>query len=552
MTTAMPQSTTQPLRVKASARKADAGLAVAVRDLSVRFQSRQGTVVAVDELSLDVPAGQHLAVLGLSGSGKTTLLGCLSGRIKPSAGDVRVDGTTAVIHQDLRLVKQRTALQNVLHGCLGRHNRIVGFPKVEFEQAKRWLQRVGLGRRMYMPVALLSGGEQQRVAIARALMQDPKILLADEPVASLDNVNAKAVMTLLDNIAREEHLTVISVMHDCDLAEAFADRIIGMEHGKLVHDESLNVANSPPDASCQACQVLKQHLLEKQIARLTEDAEADDQTPPHAPTMQEPSDLLLGRLTPWRLAVFGIVAAVVYAWSVVSLDISADSLAGATGAMWKFVAGFFLDMPYELPHLPYGELFMSLVETLQMALVGTTIAVLLSWPMAALAARNVAPMWVLRPMRGLLNAIRTVPSIIWALLFVATVGIGVFAGVLALIAYTIGYLTKFYYEGFESVDPGPPSALTEIGASGLQRFMHAIWPQSMPIIASASIFMLEYNVRAASVLGVVGAGGIGYWMREYISPPSNFPAAFVCLAMLLVVVFILDTLSTRLRARLVD
>jgi len=566
MTTAIHPSTTPttpPTPASTAGHRAEAAPppAIVVRGLCVHYRTRHGAVTAVDHLDLDVPRGQHLAVLGLSGSGKTTLVGCLSGRITPTAGQLRCDGQTAVIHQDLRLVKQKSALENVLHGSLGRqpwYRGIVRFPRHEVDAARRWLTRVGLARRMHMPVARLSGGEQQRVAIARALMQQPTTLLADEPVASLDNVNARAVMNLLDQIAREHRLTVISVLHDCDLAESFADRIISMEHGRLIHDQLVGAADGSPDASCNGCRVLKQHLTTKQLARLEagdsaqRDGEAGDASSEADGTGRpEPSDLLIGRLTPWRLAIFATLAFAVYAWSFASLDLGSQSFADAGRGMWRFIERFFTDMPIELPHLPYGELAWSLVETMQMALIGTTIAIALSWPMAALAARNVVPGWVLQPMRGLLNAVRTVPSIIWALLFVAAVGVGAFAGILALIAYTIGYLTKFYYEGFEAVDPGPPSALKEIGAGGLQRFLHAIWPGSKPIILSSSIFMLEYNVRAASVLGVVGAGGIGWYMKTYIEA-RNFPAAFVCLAMLLIVVFALDALSTRVRARLVD
>jgi len=570
--------------------------AIRVRGLSVDYPIRGGIVPAVDQLDLTVPRGQHLAVVGPSGSGKTTLLGCLSGRIAPTAGTVACDGSVAVIYQDLRLVKQQSALWNVLHGCLGRVSALrglVGFPRAERVAARQWLARVGLTERMHTPVARLSGGEQQRVAIARALMQRPAILLADEPVAALDTDNARAVMHLLAEIGREHDLTVISVLHDFALAEDFADRVVAMARGRWVGDSTAaqsaaqstgqaadhdrSVGNWPPtrltDASSPA-----QHDDPRAVNFAASgvggrngydtaptatgepdgtDGDAACEHPrrtPHGepPVLREPSDALLGRLTPWRLALFGVIGVLVYGWALAGLNLtSPQGLSNAVGGMWDFAVRFVADMPAELPHLPYVELAGSLIETLQMALIGTTLAIALAWPMAALAARNVAPAWGWRPMRGLLNAIRTVPSIIWALLFVAAVGVGALAGVLALTAYTIGYLTKFYYEGFESVDPGPPGALREIGAGGAHRFRHAIWPASRPIILSSSLFMAEYNVRAASVLGVVGAGGIGWYLKTYIEA-RNFPAAFVCLGMLLIVVFILDAVSTRLRARVVD
>jgi phosphonate transport system permease protein len=194
-------------------------------------------------------------------------------------------------------------------------------------------------------------------------------------------------------------------------------------------------------------------------------------------------------------------------------------------------------------------LLVALVETLQMTLLGTTLAVLISWPMAALAARNTGPRWLRPAMRFLLNAIRSVPSILWALLFVAAVGLGVVAGILALVFYSIGYLTKFYYESFEAVDPGPPDALREIGASGLQRFFHAVWPAAKAAVLSSSLFMLEYNVRAASVLGIVGAGGIGYELKLQVDY-RNFHVVGAIVLLLIVVVLILDAISSRVRASL--
>jgi phosphonate transport system permease protein len=129
------------------------------------------------------------------------------------------------------------------------------------------------------------------------------------------------------------------------------------------------------------------------------------------------------------------------------------------------------------------------------------------------------------------------------------VGLGPFAGVLALVAYSIGYLTKFFYEAFEAVDPGPPDALREIGASGLQRFLHAVWPAGKPAILSSCLFMFEYNVRAASVLGIVGAGGIGQELKTSVEW-ANWHVVGVILLMLGAVVLVLDAISGRIRARL--
>ncbi len=489
---------------------------------------------ALDEVSIAVAPGECLTVLGTSGSGKTTLVGAISGRLTPTAGTVGREGRVAVIHQDLRLVKQRSALHNVLHGSLGRHSvlrSIIGLPRAERQRAKELLERVGLGHRMHAPVSRLSGGEQQRVAIARALMQSPRILLADEPVAALDEHNAKQVMGLLGELCREHELAMVCVLHDCDLAETFSDRIIGLESGRMVYDSQTMPGQR---FTCQACEVIRE--------------KAKESGPPPVVEPQRPA-----WFRPVTFGLLALAAVVIYAWAFSGVAVDKRQLDGAGSGLARFARDL---LPLtaaqweQIANLPWRQLGHSLLQTVQMSIVGTTFGVLLAWPMAAMAARNVGPRFLCQPMRFLLNTIRTVPSLIWALLFVAAVGMGPLAGVLALVAYSIGYLTKFFYEAFEGVDPGVPDALREIGADGPQRFLHAVWPAARPAVLSSSMFMLEYNVRAASVLGIVGAGGIGYWIHQY-AEWRNFQAVLVCLAMILAVVVIMDAVSTRIRARLV-
>jgi len=487
-----------------------------------------GGVRALDGITLSVAPHQHVVVLGASGSGKTTLMGCLSGRIKPSKGTVRCDGSIAVIYQDLRLVRQRSALLNVLLGAIGRTSSwssIWGFPRDEKERALALLKRVGLEHRAHHRVGRLSGGEQQRVAIARALMQNPAILLADEPVAALDSANANAILSLMADLAHEHKLTMVSVLHDCDLAERYADRIIGLDAGTAMYDSAVTPGHR--FQPCGACQT---------IGETAQPAVPDAR----GPTWMKPAA--------FAAAVF--LAVLVYAWALAGLKIDSRQLSDVGPGLWRFIAGLLPSSWSQVREIPWGHLGYAMIETLQMSLLGTTLGILISLPLAAMAAKNIAPSWICGAVRFLLNAIRTVPSLIWALLFVAAVGLGPLTGVLALIAYSLGYLTKFFYEAFEAVDPGPPDALREMGAGGMPRFIHAVWPAARPAVFSSSLFMLEYNVRAASVLGIVDAGGIGYWIKHFIDY-RNFPAVLACLMLLLAVVILLDACSTRLRAWLV-
>jgi len=510
---------------------------IEIEALSMIYAQR---IAALKQVTLRIAQGERVAIVGDSGSGKTTLLGCMTGRLTATEGTVRVEGRIATIHQDLRLVRQRTALANVLHGAMGRmpcYRTCLPFPRCERDQAVRLLQRVGMGHRIHARVGTLSGGEQQRVAIARALMQQPQVLLADEPVASLDPRNAGDIMQLLADLAKERRLTVVCVLHDHELAQRFAQRAIALDQGRVIFDGP--VRETRPLAECCAC-------APEEINGLNHCSIE------HCIKYQPDKAGSLHRLRYWSAAALaGVLAVAVYVWAFMGLGIQPRQLERAGTEMARFLASMIPGSMAEVQAIPWAEISWSLVQTIQMSIIGTTLGVLIAWPMAALAARNVGPAGVRYVMRFILNTIRTIPSLIWALFFLAAVGFGSLAGVFALAAYSLGYLTKFFYEAFEAVDPGPPDALKEIGANGPQRFWHAVWPAARPAILSSSLFMLEYNVRAASVLGIVGAGGIGFYFKHFYDH-RMFPAMLACLIMLLVVVVILDAVSNRIRARLVQ
>jgi phosphonate transport system permease protein len=459
-------------------------------------------VRALNGIAFDVPAGTHLALIGPSGSGKSSLVALLAGQLKPSAGHVEISGRVARIHQDLRLVPRSSAITNVLHGALGRvsFGQSLRFPPAERARAEALLKRVGLGHRLEAPVRTLSGGEAQRVAIARALMQDPDILLADEPVASLDPANARAIMALLDELRRERGLTLVTVLHDVALAEAHADRILRLSAGEIVP------------------------------------AQGDPQ-----PTAASPFEPMTpGRRLPPSGTFLALAAlAVLGSWGV--LEGAPSGTDNAVTEALRFLARL-VPTPAQWAEVPWADLGASLRDTLRMAMLGTVFAILLALPLAALAARNITPAWVGWPVRVVLNLWRSIPSIVWALLFVAAVGLGAMAGVFALTAYSVGYLTKFFYENLEGAETSAAGALAELGASGAQRFVHAVWPVALPALAGSTLFMLEYNVRAASVLGLVGAGGIGHDLKLAVDW-SNWHTTGAILLLLAVAVIVVDTMS---------
>lgn len=236
-------------------REIDAQYAVQLDNVTKDFG---GGVKGLDNVKLGFRTGEITVLLGLSGSGKSTLLRHINGLHTPTSGSVRVLGQDVVgakkkelqelrrdigfIFQSFNLVGPMSVLENVCTGALGRLKgprlSLMSYPKSVKQEALETLDRVGLGARAHQRADTLSGGQQQRAAIARALMQHPKILLADEPVAALDPVSSSAVISLLEQICREDNLTVISSLHQVQLAIDFADRIVGLQSGEVGFDQS--------------------------------------------------------------------------------------------------------------------------------------------------------------------------------------------------------------------------------------------------------------------------------------------------------------------------
>jgi phosphonate transport system permease protein len=155
------------------------------------------------------------------------------------------------------------------------------------------------------------------------------------------------------------------------------------------------------------------------------------------------------------------------------------------------------------------------VETVEIAFIATFAAIVISIPIALAASRSISPLWLVWLARLFLNAVRTVPSLIWAVLSVAAVGADPRAGVVALTMYSLGYLGKFFADAFESVDLTSARAVRRLGAGRIQVFQYALWPGVRPFVLSHGLWMLEYNIRSASIIGYVGAGGIGSLLATY-------------------------------------
>ncbi|WP_092749570.1 phosphonate ABC transporter ATP-binding protein [Rhizobium aethiopicum] len=224
----------------------------ALKDVTRRF----GNKLAVDAVTLDIPQGQMVGIIGRSGAGKSTLLRMINRLQEPSSGSIHFAGVEvsglrgralrswqrdcAMIFQQFNLVPRLDVLTNVMLGRLNHRSTLLSllsiFTREERIHAIAALERLGIEQTALQAAGTLSGGQQQRVAIARALMQNPKMVLADEPIASLDPLNAKIVMDALRDINEREGITVITNLHTLDTARNYCERIVGMAGGRVVFD----------------------------------------------------------------------------------------------------------------------------------------------------------------------------------------------------------------------------------------------------------------------------------------------------------------------------
>ena len=228
------------------------GIMLKINNLTKKF----GSNIAVNSVSIDVEKPIMLGIIGASGAGKSTLLRMINRLETQTSGSISFDGLSvsdlngaakakwqsncAMIFQQFNLVPRMDVVSNVLHGTLNKRSTVATFfnlyPRSDIHTAIEILGRLGVAEHAAKRAEALSGGQQQRVAIARALMQDPKIILADEPIASLDPMNAQIVMETLRRIHDEDGRTVIANLHTLDTARRYCDRVIGMRNGNVVFD----------------------------------------------------------------------------------------------------------------------------------------------------------------------------------------------------------------------------------------------------------------------------------------------------------------------------
>lgn len=233
------------------------------------------------------------------------------------------------------------------------------------------------------------------------------------------------------------------------------------------------------------------------------------------------------------------------AWSWQGAEIRPLALIKDSGNMAvlgkEFFPPDFTDWPIYL-----GEM----VITIQIALWGTILAVICAVPLGIMSSENIAPWWVYQPVRRLMDAARAINEMVFAMLFVVAVGLGPFAGVLALFVHTTGVLAKLFSEAVEAIDPQPVEGIRATGALGMEEVIFGVIPQVLPLWISYALYRFESNIRSATVVGMVGAGGIGVLLWELI---RGFYFARTCAVVLIIiaVVVVFDLLSQYIRKRFV-
>jgi phosphonate transport system permease protein len=258
------------------------------------------------------------------------------------------------------------------------------------------------------------------------------------------------------------------------------------------------------------------------------------------PVPQQPFARRLRGWLAWLL-VIGLLA---WSWNAAEMF-----RAGSLVTDWRNMAEF--GSAFLKPNFHDWDQYLSdMVVTIQIAIWGTALAVVFGIPFSILCASNVCPQWIVLPVRRLMDAFRAINEIVFALLFVVAVGLGPFAGVMALFVHNTGIFAKLFSEAVESIDPRPVEGIRVTGAVRLQEVIFGVIPQVMPLWSSFALYRLETNVRSATTLGIVGAGGIGQTLYESIRS-FHYGDTAAQVIIVVVTVIVIDLISARIRRALV-
>jgi phosphonate transport system permease protein len=268
-----------------------------------------------------------------------------------------------------------------------------------------------------------------------------------------------------------------------------------------------------------------------------------DLAPDASTTTERPVEPVWPKVVKWGVTL-GIL--IPFLWAVAGLQVSIDRVWQAPGQVMTLVTGM---LPPDFSDM--GRLMSKLLESIYVAWIGTLIGAIFSFPAGFMAASNIAPRWMVAPVRALLSAIRAFPELILAIIFIVPFGLGPFTGALAIGLHSIGTLGKLSSEVIEGVDDGPIEAIQSSGGTRLMQMRFGVVPQAMPNIVAYWLYRFEINVRASAVLGLVGAGGIGAEIVGRLRFRGDWPKAGAALILTIVAVLLIDAASAAIRRRII-
>jgi len=515
-----------------------------IRNLKKTYDGKKFVLHGLD---VAINQGELVAVVGPSGAGKSTLIRCINRIVQPTSGEVIFDEThvetacgrqlrqmrsrIGMIFQHYNLITRTNVKKNVLHGRLGEipfYRSILGlYHKADKLEAENLLTSVGLSSHMHQKAGTLSGGQMQRVGICRALMQRPKLLLADEPIASLDPESATTVMEHIQNATKERGLACIVNLHQVDFAKKFATRIIGMKHGNIVFD------GRPDELTDEIVSYIYEaddDICHTQVTDINEAALASSQN-------RFSLCKYLG-----AKAIMPLIAIIILT-SFLYLRVNPVNVFTAFPNFFRFMSNNFLP-----PNFTNISVQMPIVwRTLLFAVAGTYISAFVAFFFGILMARELNPFVIVRVVvRFFVSFLRNVPLLVWGTVLVFIFGIGSMLGVVTLVLATLGFLARSYADSIDEIAGTKLEALRANGAGYWQVLFHGLIPEFIPAWVNWTLFSFEINIRASAVLGMVGAGGLGLLIQTNLDLRS-FRRAMALILILVAMVLVTEILVNIIR-----
>ena len=484
--------------------------------------SYDGKKKVLNNISLQVAPGELVAIVGPSGAGKTTLVKAVS-----KLATVK----TAMVFQNYNLIGQSSVLDNVLHGRLGvtpAYKSLLGlYAKQDKAMAMDLLASMGLEGFAYKRAAVLSGGQMQRVAIARALAVEPSILLADEPIASLDPVNAAMVMEAIQAAVKSRGISAIVNLHQVGFAKRFATRIIALKDGEIVFD------GAPADFTDDMADFVYENFVHENFVHENTGA----------PVVQKAPAVPLVR--PHKISRGAVVATILLGIILAFYQLRLNPLE-IFGALPGFF-GFMGDNFFPANFVGIGRNFTEVWRTVLFALVATYISSVLGLFFALWMSSQVNPVAPLRfVVRFVISFVRNVPLLVWGTVLVFVFRIGALLGVVALVIGGVGFLARSYADSIDQIAGHKLDGLRANGASFVQVIGHGLVPEFLPAWLNWTLFTLEINIRASAILGLVGAGGLGLLIQTNLDLRA-FRRAMALIIILVVMVVAVEIAVNLLR-----